>query len=228
MFKEIKALWRKESVMSQVVDKMAGMVENAHYVFTHAWETCRGEAVADKIRHSIKDHDKAVNIGERESRKLLVEHLTINPGEDVSGCLAVMIITKDLERLGDHARNIFTVADKYDGRIPGFRYFDELDEVYEQLNKMLPKLQRALHDFDDDLAREILDDYQAVKPLVKTLQNTLFEVDLPSREAVTTMLLNRYMMRINAHIGNATSGIIFPIENIDFVSRGLRQEEKER
>ena len=228
MLKQIKALWHKESLMSQVIEQLGTMTENAQYVYTHAWEACKGEAVAAKIAAAVREHDKAVNAGERSVRKLLVEHLTINPGEDVSGSLAVMIITKDLERVGDHGRNIFGIAQKQDGGVPGYHYFDKLDEIAGRLSVMFPKLQTALRDFDEEVAHDILNDYQAVKPLVKTVQKELFDASLDAREAVTTTLLNRYLMRINAHIGNATSGIIFPIENIDFVSRGLRQEEKER
>jgi len=45
---------------------------------------------------------------------------------------------------------------------------------------------------------------------------------------VATTLIARYLKRVNAHIGNTASGVIFPLENIDFVSRGLKEEEKDR
>ena len=41
-----------------------------------------------------------------------MEHLSGSPGQDVSGCLAIVLMAKDLERLGDHCRNIYELASK--------------------------------------------------------------------------------------------------------------------
>ena len=64
-----------------------------------------------------------------------------------------------------------------------------------------------------------------MKKKTKELHNTLFDTEMASREAVAASLLTRVLTRINAHIGNAASGVIFPLDNIDYVSRGLRESE---
>jgi phosphate uptake regulator len=228
MLKNIRALWKDGSIMHEAIERLGQMVEDAEYVYTHAWDVCTGQAVAEKSKEAIREHDKAVNRNERHIRRLLAEHLTINPEGDVSGCLAVMIMAKDLERLGDHGRNIFNLNARLEGGVSGFKLFPELDGVRKHIAGMFPVLQRAIVESREEIAHEVLKTYQEVKQEVKRLQGSLFDADLAGREAVVTTLLVRYFMRINAHIGNAASGVIFPLENIDFVSRGLREEEKDR
>jgi len=91
----------------------------------------------------------------------------------------------------------------------------------------LPKLQLAILESSEQVAHEVLAQYQELKPQIRGLYDALLGLETPTtREAVATALLVRSFTRINAHIGNATSGVIFPLENIDFVTRGLRQERQ--
>lgn len=226
MLKAIRALWKSGGLMEQAIDELVQMVADVEYVYTHAWEVCTGQAVADKTADPLKEHDKAVNRGERKIRRLIAEHLAINPGEDVSGCLALLIMAKDIERAGDHGRNVYGIGAGLNRSITGFRLFDRLDEARGGIGALLPDLRRAIRDSDEEIAHDILARYQEQKKRLKDLQTMLFASDLPSTlEAVASAYLVRALTRVNAHLGNATTGIIFPIENIDFVSRGLKKEQ---
>lgn len=224
MLKQIRKLWSDGSIMLDAVDRLRQMVSDGQYVYTHAWEIGTGHAVADKLAEPIREHDKAVNRGERRIRRMIVEHLSINPGQDVAGCMAVMLMAKDIERIGDHARNIYGVLAGLDTPVTKFRLFDKLDAVQKAVGALLPKLERAVTESDEGEANEILAMYQENKKLLKELQATVFQTEMPTSEAVPATLLMRYFTRVNAHIGNAASGVIFPIENIDFVSRGQKEQ----
>lgn len=228
MLKQLREMWKDGSMMSDVIEQLAGMVADAQYVYEQAWEVCTGQAVVEKTEKPVRKHDKAVNRGERQIRRMLVQHLSINPGKDVSGCLAVMIMAKDVERVGDHSRNIFGVGAKLPSPVTGFTLFDAMSEVQGQIGKQFPKLERAILESNEETARDLLSRYQEIKMLTKGLQTALFETPMAGAEAVASTLLSRFFTRINAHMGNAASGVIFPLENIDFVSRGLREEGADR
>lgn len=228
MLKQLREVWKDGSMMKDVIEQLAGMVTDAQYVYNHAWEVCTGQAVAEKTEKPVRKHDKAVNRGERQIRRMLVQHLSINPGQDVAGCLAVMIMAKDVERVGDHGRNIFGVGARLPAPVTGFKLFDRMKEVQKQVGAQFPKLERAILESDEETAHDVLACYQDCKVLTKGLQEALLETEMVGAEAVASTLLSRFFTRINAHIGNAASGVIFPLENIDFVSRGLREEEKDR
>jgi phosphate uptake regulator len=228
MLKQIRALWKDGSVMLEALERLGAMVGDAEYVFTHAWETCTGQAVAEKIEEPIGEHDRAVNRSEREIRRLIAGHLSINPGQDVPGCMAVLLMAKDVERVGDHGRNIFSVGARMDGNAGELPLYAPLNAAAGKLAELFPMLQRAILESDEELTHEILERYTSIKRDLKQLLKQLFETQMTGPQAVASALLTRYLMRINSHLGNAASGIIFPLENIDFVSRGLKEEEKDR
>lgn len=227
MLRDIAALWQKNSLMMGAVQTLGEMVGEVTYVYTHAWEVCVGKAVAEAIAEDVRASDKAVNKGERRIRRTVVEHLNLNPGKDVSGCLALMIMAKDVERIGDHARNIFGLGAALDAPLTGYALFGEMAAVQEKIEGELRDLQRAVTESSDSVAREILESYQNTKVALKTLQSRLFTEQFAGEEAVVTALLTRALTRINAHLGNAASGVVFPLEDIDFVNRGLRRERGE-
>jgi len=226
MLKELMKLWKDGSIMADVLRRLGEMVVDAGYVYTHAWDVCCGRAVHSAIEDRIRRHDKEVNRGERQVRRMLVEHLSMNPGQDASGCLAVMIMAKDIERIGDHARNVYGIGKRLREPITGYRLFDKLDAVQQATTPQFGMLQNAIVQSDEAVAHEVLRAYQDIKRKAKGLQDALFALEAPPLETVNTTLLTRFFMRANAHIGNAASGVIFPLDNIDFVSRGLRKEQE--
>jgi len=228
MLKLLTKVWRQGGLMRHALEVLAQMLDDAEYVFTHSWEACIGQAVLSETAKPIRQHDKSVNRGEREIRRILVEHLTVNPKDDVAGCLALMAMAKDTERVGDHGGNIYGIAVMTEGKLRDYRYFEQIDAVQKSIAPIFRKLHDADLQSDGELTHQVLDEYQGVKDLLKPLQKVVLDDGgLPAREAMTTILLVRYLKRVNAHLGNIASGIIFPVENIDFVSRGLRQEREQ-
>lgn len=227
LLKELRRLWADGSIMENAIKKLGEMMRDAEYVYTHAWEACAGQAVASRVTDTLKQHDKDVNRGERRIRRMVVEHLSLNPRQDVSGCMAIMIMAKDVERLGDHSRNIFRIAERLGKPVTSYQLFDDLNRQQKAIGEMFPVLYRAILDSSNEQAHDVLSRYQQNKGGVKALQDKVFETEMPSREAVNTTLLMRFLMRTNAHMGNAASGICFPLEDIDFVSRGLRKEKED-
>jgi phosphate transport system protein len=228
MLKEIMAAWQDGSLMRDAVTKLAEMIGNAEFVFNHGWETCVGQTVVEEIRNTVREHDKAVNRGERDIRRMAAEHLTINPGQDVSGCLALMLMAKDAERLGDHARNLYDIGVALEGCGRELPIFDKIEPIAKGLSDLLPQLRQAILESDETRTHQILERYQELKKEIRTASDALYASSMETRTAVSAALLLRYLRRANAHLGNIASGIIFPLENIDFVSRGLREEERER
>lgn len=226
MLKEIANAWRRGGLMKDVLEELSRMIEDAEYVYTHAWEVCSGQAVPDKTEEPLRARDKEVNRGERKIRRMLVEHLTINPGQDVSGCLAVMVMAKDAERIGDLAKDIFKLAVRADGDSQSLKFYDRLNAIQQEIGKNFPRLKRTIQESSDELAHEILDGYNDLKAKCKQVQDDVANAELSAKEAAITALMAHDLTRINAHIANVASGVIFPLENIDFVSRGLREEKK--
>ncbi len=221
MLKRIVQLWKKQGVMIKAVDIFGQMLDDCGYVFNESWHVFTGVAEIEEHSKKIRERDIAVNKAEREIRRLLVEHLTINPGQDVSGCLALMTMSKDAERIGDYAKNIFDLASLIGESRTRLRHLEQILQIRDRVSTNMTHLKNAFLDSDEKAAHEILQSYTAIKADINELLHGLFTEDMPTLEALGTVLLLRYLKRINSHISNVASGIIFPIDKIDFVRGGL-------
>jgi phosphate uptake regulator len=150
-----------------------------------------------------------------------MEHLSINPRQDVSGCLAMMSLVKDAERIGDYSKNIFDLVIMLGGGIEDMNYFTRLSEIQERIDKNLARLKDAFINSDEATANEIIKDYAPIKDDCNKILQEVFSAELATKESVATALLSRYLKRINSHISNISSGIIYPLDQIDFVRGDL-------
>lgn len=221
MLKQIIALWKGESLMKKVVESFGQMLTDAEFVFTNAWRGFIGEVKPDEIKQLIHDKDKAVNNYERDIRRKLSEHLSINPQQDVSGCLAMMSLVKDAERIGDYSKNIFDLVVLFAGDTSGLKYLKRLAGIQQNIANNFPRLIKAYQDSDENSAREILKSYAPIKDGCNEVLQALFKEDLSAREAVVTVLLSRYLKRINSHMSNIASGLVYPLHKLDFVRGDL-------
>jgi len=217
MLKQVMALWKSESFMKRVVEKFGEMISDDEYLFTCAWEVFMGQAVIDQIKQPFYDKDISVNNGEREIRRMLVEHLSLHPRHDISGSLVMMSLVKDAERIGDYSKNIFEVGIMLEGKVKEMKYLERLSSLHRKIADRFPQLKMAFLESDTNIARKILKEYAPIKGECNGILRDLFSEELSTREAVATALLSRYLKRINSHMSNIASGIIYPLDQIDFV-----------
>jgi phosphate uptake regulator len=128
-----------------------------------------------------------------------------------------MSLVKDAERMGDYAKNILDLAEELDGTQKDFKYLDKLTSIKIKIAGNLPKLKTAYVGSNGGLAQQILSMYAPIKAECKELLGSILKEDLPSREAVATALMCKYLGRMGSHLGNVASGIIYPLDKIDFV-----------
>jgi phosphate transport system protein len=221
MLREIIAIWKGQAFMKKVVEEFGEMLSNAEYVFTQAWAALTGRADIKEVKKPLYEKDGAVNRGEREIRRKILEHLSINPIQDVSGCLAMISLVKDVERIGDYSKNIFEVGIMMNGTTKNMKYMKRFAAMQKKLADNFPKLHKAFIESDENTAKLILNDYKPIKDECNILLHDLFSESMPTKEAVATVLLSRYLKRINSHMSNIASGIIYPLDRIDFVRGGL-------
>jgi len=217
MLKKLIGIWKQQAFMTKVIREFGDMIKDDEFVFSNAWGTLEGRLSVDEVSKSIHEKDKNVNEREREIRRMLLEHLSVNPGQDVSGCLVLMSLVKDAERIGDYSKNIFDLACVLKQNAKDMKYFASLATIQEKLVKHLQQLEGAFLNGDDALAKKILKDYTPIKNDCSKILDALFVEEMTTKEAVATALLSRFLKRINSHISNIASGLVYPLDRIDFV-----------
>ena len=217
MTSEIINMLRGSNLVKKAIDLFIKMINGDEYLYNEAWRVITTEDTIDRIPQSFYDKDIEVNNLEKEIRRLLFEHLSIRPGHDTSGCLALMSLIKDAERIGDYSKNIFEAGILYEGNIRNMKFNERIVPTQKRISDSLSVLAKAFKNSDIKLAEGILKNYTPIKRDCDKILNELFEQQVSPNEAVVTAMLSRYFKRINSHISNIASGIVYPLNEIDFV-----------
>lgn len=218
MASEIVNMLKGSSLIKKALELFNGMLSGGEFLFNEAWRVLSTQDDIERIPQYFYDRDIEINNQEREIRRLLFEHLAIRPGHDISGCLALMSLIKDAERIGDYSKNIFEAGILYKGTIKGIKFFSRLSSNQAVIASNFPKLREAFKKSDERLAKEILEKYTPIKRECDRVLSELFEVELTTNEAIVTAMLTRYFKRINSHVSNIASGLVYPLNEIDFVT----------
>jgi len=217
MASELINMWKGSSLMKKALARFNDMLNNGEYLFTEAWRVLSTQEQIERIPQYFYDKDIEVNEQEKEIRRLIFEHLSIRPQHDTSGCLALMSLVKDAERIGDYSKNIFEVGVMYKGTIKDIKYFQRLSSSHKSIDDNLSRLAEAFLKSSGKLAEAILKDYITMKRECDKILYEMFQEELNTKEAVVTALISRYFKRINSHLSNIASGIVYPLNEIDFV-----------
>ncbi|MCZ6770167.1 MAG: PhoU domain-containing protein, partial [Acidobacteria bacterium] len=107
MFRELLSIFRSKNPLTEMGDDFARMLKLAQEMTLSAGVIFFERKIMPEERKQIRKQDIQVNQLERMIRKQVVAHLLV-PGNtpDVPYCLLLMSLVKDVERLGDYAKNI--------------------------------------------------------------------------------------------------------------------------
>ena len=218
MTSEIFKMLRGKSLIKKALDEFISMIADCGYLYDEAWKILITEKSIEHIPQYFYNKDIEVNEQEKRIRKLLFEHLSINPRHDLSGALILMSLVKDAERIGDYSKNLLEAGILYRGNIKGMNFFNRLEVNQKRIADNFPILKKAFQESDEKLAKQILNSYTPIKRECDKVLNDIFEEKLSPNEAVVAALLTRYFKRINSHMSNIASGIVYPLDEIDFVT----------
>lgn len=226
MFKKIFAVWKREGLFKQALDSTEKMFKLAAKNFDIATKQLIGPL--DAKRANIYLTDQKINECEKDVRRKVLEHLTINPRQDLSYSLILITVVKDLERIGDYVKNIVELAYHHPKKLPKNTYTKELIEISNRISFVLKDSQMVFMEADVKKAKEYYKFYREVteKTDAKT-EHLLEEKELKVREAVVCALFARYLKRIAAHLANILTTVINPFHLVGYGFDAYKKEEVE-
>ena len=112
MLRELLRIIRGDQPLSVVAANFSQMVGICLNQVERAGEACFGEPLSPEDRKRVYEWDLQVNQLEQGIRKKLIIHLSIPSNYvDAPYCLLLMSVVKDVERIGDYAKNLLEVSD---------------------------------------------------------------------------------------------------------------------
>jgi phosphate transport system protein len=200
--------------LEAVKAKVAQMLADDRHSFDVATSALLAHADPSIVGPDLRETDGRVNRAERELRQALVVHASVHGTSRVAPILVYMSVVKDVERIGDYAKNIFDVAAR------GTDLSDAADRetltgYRDRISSMISEASAIFADDDRDEAQRFIRDADILLDEFDQHVSELVVTEHPGKEAVPRALLYRYYKRIVAHLMNLLSAVVMPLDRLD-------------
>ncbi len=228
MLRALINLFRGDDPLGEMGQDFGRMLESTYEMTLYAGEIFfTGRATAEE-RTALYKTDVKVNQLERKIRKRVVAHLSL-PGNQyhVPYGLALMSLIKDVERLGDYAKNLAEVIEIHPGDLPDDDVVSELREIRVAVEN---DFQAAIGIFgasDTDRAVALI---QQQRNLARRCDNILHAIARGDYDPATTTALvlgARYYKRISGHVLNVLTAVVMPLHKMDYYDEDEIPEDED-
>ncbi|MEO0091227.1 MAG: PhoU domain-containing protein [candidate division WOR-3 bacterium] len=213
MFGEFLQLWKKSSLLTEAIKETNKMLEMTKdmYIFSLRVLMDNEKEVAD-----IYKIDQELNQMQISVRRKVLEHLSINPRQDITSSLILVTIVVDIERIGDYAKNLIELAHHYPEKLCG-PYCDRIRNFELEITKNFINTIKAFKEVDVELGQKVMEAHAKLAPEIEHLiEDILNDGTLPGREAVIYALLARFLKRVSAHLKNVASSVVNPFHRLGY------------
>lgn len=201
--------------LDRIEDKIQAMLRHDRHEFDLAMSALLGGAAARAVNDELRATDRKVNELEREIRRELIVHASVFGGIDTPAVLVYMSIVKDIERIGDYAKNLVDLAldgvDFKQGPDP-----EEWQRLASEIGQSIDDTAVTFRHRDAERARQLL---TRSDRLLKTFDAGVSRLVRGEDEAplgVARALALRYMKRVVAHLMNILSAVVMPLDRLDY------------
>lgn len=219
MFKELMAIFGGDTPLKEVTDHFTRMLRLTQEMVLEAseifWDGPGGEA----RRSAVYKTDVEVNKLQREIRRRITTHLSIHGSQDIPYGLLMMSLVKDVERIGDYAKNLLDFADVADLGTPSLaddRRVVELREISEKVETLVRESAQVFLESNAPRAQELVEEGRSVSKRCDELVVAVAESDFDADVAVKIAVGARLYKRIEGHHMNVLTGVIMPLHKLDY------------
>ncbi|MCK4543899.1 hypothetical protein KAU43_00020 [candidate division WOR-3 bacterium] len=214
MFEKFFKLWSTGNLLEASFEEVENMIDLARDMFEYSINLVIENA---KNREDIYKSDQELNHSEREVRRKVLEHLSINPAQDINPSLILVTIIIDIERIGDYSKNIVELADR-SGDSLECEYTNIVRDLKSRIVKNINTTIESLKEGNEEKAIPVLEDHLEIANICEENMAKLIneEIKISTRLSIIYTLLFRYIKRVSAHIKNVASSIINPYDRIGF------------
>ena len=204
-----------ESQVEAIEAEIGEMLATSAETFDLAVGALTRHVQPDEVGAHLRKRDKSINRAERMIRRQLIIHAGVRGSQaDVPVLFVYMSIAKDIERVGDLAKDTWDLA------AAGADMSNEPDlgtatEVGTAVSTLIAEAARVFRERDGESAIRILNESDdAVTRYEGEMLAQLLGTDADA--AVTRALFYRYATRITAHLMNVMTAVVMPFERLDY------------
>jgi len=217
MIKELLSIFRADNPMQAVSKNVTQMMTLALETTQTAGRIYFERQHSETDRAAIYDTDVRINKLERAIRKQLITHLSL-PGNtaDVPYALLTMNVVKDVERLGDYAKNLGELVDIHTAPWPDDPIIEALRAVRREVEDAFSETASVLQRSDHARALAMLRSGRDIANRCEEIIAQVAASDYAASAAVAAALGARYYKRFDKHLMNIISCVVMPLHKIDY------------
>ena len=219
MLKEFFSLLKSDTLFEQALNECHEMLEIVREMFNSSTNSLRNPKT-EEYPLNIYEMDKKINHFERDVRRKIMTHLTVNPQQDLSSGLVLVSVVIDIERMGDYTKNIYDLAVKYPEKLSTGKYEGAISKMEDDVKNYLNQTIDAFKNQDIELGRKLMEEYKTdISSVSNEIVNEVVaskDSELSAGQASALCLYLRYLKRISAHSRNLISSIVNPFERIGY------------
>jgi phosphate transport system protein len=212
--------------MERLRAEFGQMLDAGRHVFDIAANAFLGGTDPEVIRKDLFSTDKRINKSERRIRRELVVHATIHGVTHFPGCLVLMSLVKDAERVGDYSKNLFELALQAPAP-PSGEHLERLIKIKDELSRVLASCREIFDSQDEEAAKLLIRRLTRLEEKCDKAIDRLIGDETPDQMSVTYALAYRYLKRVASHVRNVTSSIVQPLHKLDFTTKLVKKMKKE-
>ncbi|MDX1658391.1 MAG: PhoU domain-containing protein [Nitriliruptorales bacterium] len=218
--------FRSESTdrLEEIETRLISMLSDDRHSFDVASSALLAGADPDIVGPDLRETDHRVNEAEQMVRRELVVHASVHGSVDVPAVLVYMSIVKDIERIGDYAKNIYDIAaDGADLSVDDDH--DDLLALRDEISRSIGEVADVFGRRDSDRAREIIGRCDELQDDLDDLVSALVTSDAVASYAVPRALFFRHCKRVVAHLMNVLTSIVMPVDQLDYFDEDPEDRE---
>jgi len=224
LFSDFVKSWQKRSLLSEATDHCEEMLNIGQQMFEYSLGVLMDN---EREAEDIYAIDRRMNRLEVAVRRKIIEHLAVNPSQDVIAALFLSAIVGDIERIGDYCKNLIELAHHYPEKLSG-PYIDRVREIARKVSGAFETTIKAFHEGDSELARQVMEIQAELARECDLLTDKLLaETESCGRDAVIRALLLRFLKRVGAHLKNVASSLVNPYPRLGYKPDGTPDDRDE-
>ena len=155
------------TTIETVEETLAQMLVDGREVFDTATDALFGGGKSKETKQEVRSTDREINVAQRDVRRELMIHASVQETVDLPLVLAYMSTVKDAERIGDYSKNVYDLV-RYGADFEHAEDRDELASYRDRVSHLIGEASEAFAAKDTERAQQLinkadgfLDDYDA-------------------------------------------------------------------
>ncbi len=201
----------KPPLIAQSVNDLIAMVDRAGEMFAAATGALLDN---EPLAVDLAEMDEDINLREALIRRAVLEHVAVNPQQELSFSLIMVSVVQDAERCGDLAKSLAKATALSESPRMG-AHVGTLSAIRDRVQAQFPLVHDAFSAADRQGAQRVMTEHEALKRDIGEYLATLASADdLTANLALVLGISARMIGRVSSHLSNIISAVALPFDQL--------------